>query len=485
VYRRSLVRTKSTEMFHASAMRQTRTHGRVDYAKIRPLSMLAEAGIVSTCAVVSAILYNYAKNGDAASISVYASLGLLAAVVYVGIAHQFKLYDLHEILRGYNIRVLFAWCLTIGVLTLFYFAFKIGSSVSRGSNVGLAALAPVFLFLWRGTAARYFRHAFEKGAIRGRRAILFGNLTELASLEPRELLLNFGVEEIDRVSLSNEASEKEIVNAIGSIVWRARHRSAAEILLAVPWTDSHRLDLIRTELRRLPIPVRLLPDRSVAALLRGDAAWPIDAYAIPLQRAPLATSERVFKRILDLVVACSALLALAPLIAFSAIAIKLESKGPVIFRQRRKGFNEKKFYIYKFRTMKVEEDGPDIAQAKRHDSRVTRVGRVLRESSIDELPQLVNVIKGEMSVVGPRPHAVAHDVAYCRVIANYAQRHHVKPGITGLAQVNGFRGETSQAAHMAKRVELDIQYINSWSIGLDLKILLRTVFEVLGGKNAY
>ena len=168
-----------------------------------------------------------------------------------------------------------------------------------------------------------------------------------------------------------------------------------------------------------------------------------------------------------------------------ALAVKLSSRGPVIFRQRRKGFNERKFYIYKFRTMKVTEDGPDIIQAKQNDSRVTRMGRILRQTSIDELPQLLNVIKGEMSVVGPRPHAVAHDAAYCRIIANYAMRHHVKPGITGLAQVNGYRGETSRPEQMAKRVELDIAYINSWSLGLDLKILLRTAFAVTNNRNAY
>ena len=135
--------------------------------------------------------------------------------------------------------------------------------------------------------------------------------------------------------------------------------------------------------------------------------------------------------------------------------------------------------------MTVAEDGPVLVQARRGDGRVTKVGRFLRASSIDELPQLINVIKGDMSVVGPRPHAVVHDAAYSRIIANYALRHHVKPGITGLAQVQGCRGETPQTEDMAKRIELDIAYINGWSIILDIKILCRTVSEVLNGKNAY
>jgi undecaprenyl-phosphate galactose phosphotransferase/putative colanic acid biosynthesis UDP-glucose lipid carrier transferase len=265
----------------------------------------------------------------------------------------------------------------------------------------------------------------------------------------------------------------------------ARRRSASEIILAVAWADTHRIDLVREQLRRLPVSVRLLPDRSVVALTSRNASWVMHAYAIELQRAPLDDFERLVKRGFDLVIACTALVLLAPLLTITAIAIKLDSSGPVIFKQRRRGFNEKKFYIYKFRTMRVTEDGPDIVQAKRSDSRITRIGRVLRESSIDELPQLMNVIKGDMSLVGPRPHAVAHDDEYGRIIANYAMRHHVKPGITGLAQVHGCRGETPQTEHMAKRIELDIAYINRWSIILDIKILCRTFFEVLNSRNAY
>jgi Undecaprenyl-phosphate glucose phosphotransferase len=459
--------------------------GRLGYSVIAPLWALTEASVVSACAIVSAVLYNYVKTNDAGSVGVHVGLGMLVAAVYVGVAYHSKLYDIHEILRGYHPRVLLAWSLAIGVVTLLFFAFKMGSSVSRGSSVGLVVSAAICLVVWRDAAARCLRRAFDTGAIRGRGALLLGTGTELASFTPRGLLLNLGVEEIDRIGFTSDVSEMEMASAIKRIVWVARTHAATEILLAMPWNDTHRLDLVRTELRRLPVRVRLLPDHSVRNLLSGDPGWSMHAHVISLQRVPLGPGERLLKRALDLIVACTALVVLAPLIVFSAAAVKLESKGPVIFRQRRKGFNERKFYIYKFRTMKVTEDGPDIIQAKQNDSRVTRMGRILRQTSIDELPQLLNVIKGEMSVVGPRPHAVAHDAAYCRIIANYAMRHHVKPGITGLAQVNGYRGETSRPEQMAKRVELDIAYINSWSLGLDLKILLRTAFAVTNNRNAY
>ena len=159
--------------------------------------------------------------------------------------------------------------------------------------------------------------------------------------------------------------------------------------------------------------------------------------------------------------------------------MKLNSTGPIIFRQRRNGFDQRPFWIYKFRTMTVMEDGDIVIQARRNDARVTRVGRTLRRSSIDELPQLWNVIKGEMSLVGPRPHALAHDKQFSTLIHNYYFRHHVKPGITGWAQVNRLRGEIGHDDHIKRRVELDLWYIDNWSLMLDLKIMIRTFFSVL------
>ena len=169
----------------------------------------------------------------------------------------------------------------------------------------------------------------------------------------------------------------------------------------------------------------------------------------------------------------------------AAVAIKLDGPGPVIFRQRRNGFNGRPFVIYKFRTMNVLEDGPVVRQATKRDARVTGIGRVLRQSSIDELPQLFNVLKGDMSLVGPRPHAVAHDDEYGALIANYAFRHHVKPGLTGLAQVNGCRGQTLHLDQMKKRIDFDLWYIDNWSLFLDLKILARTTLVPLGSRDAY
>jgi exopolysaccharide biosynthesis polyprenyl glycosylphosphotransferase len=179
------------------------------------------------------------------------------------------------------------------------------------------------------------------------------------------------------------------------------------------------------------------------------------------------------------------LITLAPTMLIAAILIKLDSRGPVFFSQLRNGFNSKEFRIIKFRTMTVMEQGPEVKQATRNDKRVTRLGRWLRRSSIDELPQFLNVLRGEMSLVGPRPHAVVHDDEYKKLISKYAFRLHLKPGITGWAQVNGLRGETATVDLMEKRVDLDLWYINNWSLWLDIKILLKTFAAVMGQKEAY
>jgi undecaprenyl-phosphate galactose phosphotransferase/putative colanic acid biosynthesis UDP-glucose lipid carrier transferase len=176
---------------------------------------------------------------------------------------------------------------------------------------------------------------------------------------------------------------------------------------------------------------------------------------------------------------------LLPLMIVVAVAIKLDSRGPVLFRQHRTGFNGRAFSIYKFRTMTTMENGSQVRQATRNDDRVTRLGRFLRSSSIDELPQLINVIAGHMSLVGPRPHALAHDDYYSRLISDYALRQHVKPGITGWAQVNGLRGETADVEVMRRRVEYDLWYVSNWSFLLDLKVIVRTCIQVLNSSDAY
>lgn len=207
-------------------------------------------------------------------------------------------------------------------------------------------------------------------------------------------------------------------------------------------------------------------------------------------RAPARTAQDLLrnskaKRLTDIVGAGLGLLILLPFLALIAVLIVLESPGPVFFRQRRTGRDGEVFVIYKFRTMRVMEDGPEIIQASRDDHRVTRIGRFLRRSSIDELPQLINVLKGEMSLVGPRPHALAHDVYYSSMVSDYNLRFYAKPGITGLAQVEGLRGEVRDIHHMQARINRDLAYIENWSWTMDARILVLTVTSAPFHTTAY
>jgi len=242
---------------------------------------------------------------------------------------------------------------------------------------------------------------------------------------------------------------------------------------------------IARRLRVLPLPVTFVPFGTLAQLFQRAHYDIGDTVAIELQRAALTPLEQALKRLADIVVSLGALICLAPLMLVAAIAIKADSNGPIFFRQTRHGFNGRPFAIYKFRSMSVMEDGDVVRQAQRGDARITRVGYWLRRFSIDELPQLLNVLFGDMSIVGPRPHASAHDRYFTSAIEKYAFRHHVKSGITGWAQVCGARGETDTLEKMQKRVELDLWYINNWSVWLDISIMIRTVFVVFSGENAH
>jgi putative colanic acid biosynthesis UDP-glucose lipid carrier transferase len=239
------------------------------------------------------------------------------------------------------------------------------------------------------------------------------------------------------------------------------------------------------ELRDTTASVYFVPDIYLLDLIQARF---VDVNGIPvvaLCETPFCGLNGVLKRVSDIVLASVILLLIWPVMLLIAIGIKLSSPGPVLFKQRRYGLHGEEIYVYKFRTMTVCEDGDSIVQAKENDPRVTRFGSFLRRTSLDELPQFINVLQGRMSVVGPRPHAVAQNEQYRKLISGYMLRHKVRPGITGWAQVNGLRGETQTLDKMKQRVEYDLDYLRHWSIGLDLNIVWRTVGLMLRDPNAY
>jgi Undecaprenyl-phosphate glucose phosphotransferase len=456
---------------------------RLSETTIGALIGILDAVLITTAAVLLSFLYEFTAGGEVAA-DRYFGLGVIVAILFMIVAKPSGLYTFSALLgfeRTWS-RIVLVWLLVIMIFVLFLFLLKIGAEFSRGTVLLFSIFGPVFLIGGRSISASYLRAAFARGATIGRRAIVIGEGELLARMTGLDLAKRFAITELGRVTLTGSA---EVDGTLDNAVNLARHTVADEVLLALPWNDTARLELLRERLRVLPVTVRLLPDRPISEILKLPLRDGGMSLSIELQRSPLTIAEQFSKRLCDLVIATIALVALLPLLVVTALAIKLDSAGPVIFRQRRNGFNGREFVILKFRTMTVQEDGPEIPQATRHDDRVTRLGRMLRRASIDELPQLYNVIRGEMSLVGPRPHARAHNDKYSALIAEYAFRHHVKPGITGWAQVNGFRGETIAIEQMQQRVEHDLWYIDNWSLGLDLTVLLRSCFEVARGTMAY
>jgi putative colanic acid biosynthesis UDP-glucose lipid carrier transferase len=254
-----------------------------------------------------------------------------------------------------------------------------------------------------------------------------------------------------------------------------------EIVFALPRSDIP--DLIAAVSRSSPRVVDVKVGFDVAAL-RSSGEGPL--VLVPVSNRPLAGPPAVVKRAIDLCVSAVLLVIMLPLMVVIAALIKLDNPGPVLFKQQRFGIGKKPFKLYKFRSMRSEASGdPSAPQARRRDPRVTRIGSFLRRTSLDEVPQLLNVLKGDMSLVGPRPHATPHDDKYAALIEGYLTRHHVKPGITGWAQVHGWRGETDTLEKMERRVEYDIYYVKHWSLLLDLRIFVRTLAVVLRQRNAY
>jgi len=278
-----------------------------------------------------------------------------------------------------------------------------------------------------------------------------------------------------------------VAGSVGDIPFYVRSASVDDVVIALPWSEEQRILELIDRLRELPVNVYLGSD---LIGLRLDFNKPPDHFSgAPIHSVfghPMPGWAVAIKSIEDYVLATLVLAVLAIPMALIAFIIKLDSPGPALFKQDRLGFNNKKFSIYKFRSMRDGEVPEKVTvQATKDDPRVTRVGRILRRSSLDELPQLLNVLNGTMSLVGPRPHAVDHNEHYSKQIRGYFGRHRVKPGITGWAQVNGLRGQTETPEKMAERVRYDVYYTENWSLFLDLRILLQTFLIVFTGKNAH
>ena len=465
-----------------------------------PLSQSVVAGIVGVldlCAVLAAGVVMMAILGrvNLNDTPELAAIALCALLLLLGL-HAVRAYDFRTIMNPLrSAATIVAVCgLVFMVLLALAFAFKISSAISRLWAFSWMLSLVLLILTFRAIAATVTRRLAEAGRI-GRRIMIYG-----AGLQGQRLVDR--IEQLDEpwnriVGVFDDRLARTgpmlgrfpVLGNLADLVEWGRRQCPDEILVAIPWGAEERLVDILQTLAVLPANVRLCSEFHRVDLIQGRAN---SQYGITMLNAfekPQAGWGRIWKRCFDLGVAGLASLVSLPLMLIIAGGIKLESGGPVLFRQKRYGFNNKLIEIYKFRTMYAQSaDLLGTRLTERDDPRVTRFGGLLRRLSLDELPQLLNVLRGEMSVVGPRPHAILTTAGgrECDEVVNqYAVRHKVKPGITGWAQVNGWRGTMQDEEHLIRRVEHDMYYINNWTPLFDMQIIVRTLWVVLHGRNSF
>jgi Undecaprenyl-phosphate glucose phosphotransferase len=419
-----------------------------------------------------------------------AAVGAVAVLTFVISARVFGRTHRDEELSGKNgaavfARIVLEWLTVVSALLLIGFALKVTEQFSRAMMLTWITVTPAIVYATR--VARFKCRAFITNSDLAPRYLIIGANSvgfELLGRLPRKGFLGFfDFRSADR--LPETIDRDHLIGHCRDVAEFARTHGVTAVYIALPLSNVPRIGEMVRQLQDTTASVYFVPDVFAFELVQGRLVEINGMPAISVCDTPFHGMDAVMKRATDVVLAGLALLALAPLMVLIAFAVKLSSRGPVLFRQRRYGLNGEEIVVYKFRSMTVCEDGAVVSQAKRQDKRVTRLGRILRSTSLDELPQLLNVLEGKMSVVGPRPHAVAHNEQYRKLINGYMIRHKVRPGITGWAQVNGMRGETETIEKMRERVRFDLEYLSHWSPWLDVKIICKTLWVVARDHNAY
>lgn len=443
---------------------------------------LAAALIDAGAAVVAAYLAFYLRFGTTEISPHYVASAVLWASLAVCMLFMAGAYSSW---RGQSFvrraaRSVSGWLLAAAALTMLGFLLKVSEDYSRlwfaqtvAISVGLGIGLRICVFV-------ALRHARRAGRNLKQVVVVAPTNVRRPKLPPEFVLREQGYTVSRVVSCSQSP---EWLNELAVAVDGTR---AHEIWLMLPLNEGAQIQAAVYALRHHVVSIRFMPQLNDLPLLNHQVSRVAGFYSIDLSVTPMDGPARIVKRAEDLVISGLIFLMILPLCALIALAIKLTSPGPVLFKQYRTGINGRRFKVYKFRSMVVhKENGGHVTQATKGDARITPIGAFLRRTSLDELPQFFNVLQGRMSIVGPRPHALAHNEYYKDLVESYMQRHQVKPGITGWAQVNGLRGETDTLEKMQARVEHDLWYIDNWSLWLDLKIIFLTVFKGFVNPNAY
>lgn len=428
----------------------------------------------------------------------YTVAALVAAITFLFSA---EVANLHRPWRGETVarqffHILFVWGWTFFVLLLLAYVLKTTGFYSRLS-IGLWLVAtPFLLSAWRVIERVIFSY-YARDESRKGRAVVWGSgqlcdqFTRMISQSSWLGLRLVGCLQDDLADGSSSdfdaagSGPEPDADKMDMLVQCAQDGKFDILYIVLPATEQSQITELVDRLADTTVSVYMVPDYFTSSLALGRWTNLDGIPLVSIYDTPFWGASGWVKRIQDIVLSSVFLLIVAVPMLFIAIAIKLSSPGPVLFKQHRYGINGKDIVVWKFRSMRVCEDGTEIPQATRDDPRITRLGAFLRRTSLDELPQFINVLFGTMSIVGPRPHAVAHNELYRKQIKGYMLRHKVRPGITGWAQINGWRGETDDLYKMEKRIEYDLWYLRNWSLWLDLKIILLTAMRGFGGTNAY
>ena len=476
-----------SSVISAAAEPRSRRKWPISYGSVGLIAVASDIAIILISGIVSGAFYNFETFGTPGEIFQYVGSAAVVAALFVLATKGQGLYDPQELLslRTQTGSATTTWFSVFLFLSGAVFALKIGDQFSRGAMFFFAGSGLVLLIVQRILYRKFLRRGLSGQRFAGRSAVLITDAMPSAGGALVHTLTKYGFQLEHQFLFPVDQDQQHQETAVSDIIAYVRGSNIDEVVVGVDVTHWGAVSQLLSKLRILPLPVSLVPVGAAADILSRPSHAIGDSVCIELHRGPLDAFERGAKRLIDVLSALAGLILLSPLLAITAALIKLDSPGPVFFRQTRRGFNGRPFHILKFRTMSTLEDGPTVYQAVPSDSRVTRLGKWLRRTSIDELPQLLNILDGTMSLIGPRPHAVAHDNHFDKVVSNYAFRHHVKPGLTGWAQVNGFRGATPTVADIQRRVEFDLWYIDNWSLRLDCLIIIRTFLEIMRSRNAY
>ncbi len=451
------------------------------------LYRIADILIISVCLLVALHFNGLFFNPQMLSLLLLALMGYFLCAEIFSLYRSWRAFSIVKLL----LLTSSVWVLTCGFLFTIGFMLKVSEDFSR-LGVGSWMLSTLLvLCVWR-VLLREILKSLRRAGFNTRKAVIVG-LNELAldmcyELQSRpDIGIKFAgfFDDREPSRLAKDYSIEQLQGDIDTLIKQTQEGCYDIIFIALPLKAQERINDILTLCGDTTASVHLIPDFFVYNLLHSRVGTVGRIETLSVYETPIVGFNDFAKRVFDLSFSLFALMLVSPMLIFIAVAIKITSKGPIIFKQDRYGLDGKIIKVWKFRSMTTQDNADTVIQACKNDVRITPVGAFIRKTSLDELPQFFNVLQGNMSVVGPRPHAKAHNEEYRKLISGYMLRHKVKPGITGLAQINGYRGETDTLDKMEGRIHYDLTYIRRWSFWLDIKIILLTVFKGFINKNAY